>query len=108
MRYAAALAVGLLTSVCCGIGQEAPAATLIIPGTGVAADGVTLAPQLSADPHWQISCEDPAFTSARIPQTAGLPTDWLANGLTSQWIGPVDTYGVVPLRAGNYRYQTAF
>ena len=108
MRYRTALFAALLIVACSLSARNALSAIVVIPSTGVAADGVTLAPQGEADPHWQISFADGPFSSAIIPQNAGMPPDWAADGPKSQWIGPVAAYNVIGLAPGLYLYKTSF
>src|SRR4051794_10579468 len=108
MRYRTALFAAVLITACSLSARNALSAIVVIPSTGVAADGVTLAPQGEADPHWQISFADGPFRSAIIPQNAGMPPDWAGDGPKSQWIGPVAAYNVIGLAPGLYLYQTSF
>ena len=88
--------------------RDGLSATVVIPSTGVAVDGVTLAQQGEADSHWQINLDDGQFRSAIIPQNAGMPMDWAGDGPTSQWIGPIDAYNVIGLSPDLYNYRTSF
>jgi len=106
MRYRTALFTAILITVCALTARNGLSATLVVPSTGVAADGVTLAPLGGADPHWQISVDNEPFKSASIPQN--VPTDWAVDGPQSQWIGPIGAFNLIGLPPGLYTYQTSF
>lgn len=87
---------------------DCPLVPLPLFNTGVANDGSLLASG-ATDAHFVLVPPSPVLPDAIVPAANQIPPPpiWLANGPSSQWIGP-DVNPLINSPAGDYTYQVTF